>query len=407
MIILIIVALILLALLIMIIVLSLIYTPKYVARILVWGLGGGGAQITDHLKFLDHKMENALPTFYFKKSLNEELVTSNFNKINLIEDLDQFLKTTKTTAFIVIQNDTILYEKYFNAHTRESIETSFSCAKSFASALVGIAVDEGFIKNVNDPITDYIPELKERDIKFESITVKHLLQMSSGIKYKEAWFIHGDNAKTYYVPDLRRLALEKTKIVGKPMQYFLYNNYHPLLIGIILERATGRSVANYLQDKIWKSLGMEFEGSWSIDSKRSNFEKMESGINARAIDFAKFGKLFLNNGMWGEKQIISEKWVKESTSIDKSLDYDTFYRDLENIDELHAQHFESGKTYYKYFWWGYTREDNKFDFCARGNHGQYIYICPDKNLIIVRHGKDFGIEIGDWPNIFYDFATIF
>ncbi len=398
----IIITLILLILLLFIIILSLIYTPKYVVRILFWGLGGGGAQITDHEKFLFHKMENSLPTFYFKKDVNEQLINSILSNIRNIGDLDEFLITTGTTAFIIIQNDTILYEKYFNGHTRDSIETSFSCAKSFTSALVGIAIDEGLIKSVGEPITNYLPELKEKDKKFELITIKHLLMMSSGIKYRELWFINGDNAKTYYYPDLRKLALKHTKIVHKPMQYFLYNNYHPLLIGIILERATGASVAQYLQEKIWKPLGMEFEGSWSIDSKKSNFEKMESGINARAIDFAKFGRLFLNNGKWGDRKIITEKWVKESTTIDTSLNYENFYK----FDEIYAQLFKSGKLYHKYFWWGFTREDNKYDFCARGNHGQLIYICPHKKLIIVRHGKEFGIERGEWTNLFYDFATI-
>ena len=404
---LIIIAFILLVFAAIIIILSLIYTPKYVKRILIWGLGGGGAQISDYKKFLYHKMEKPLQTFYFKKELNEELISAIFCKQSEIENLDDFLRTTGTSAFIVIQDDAILYEKYFNGHNRDSIETSFSCAKSFASALIGIAIDEGFIKTVDDPITNYIPELKERDKKFESITIKHLLMMSSGIKYKEFWFINGDNAKTYYYPDLRKLALKHTKIVRKPMQYFLYNNYNPLLIGIILERATGTSVAHYLQEKIWKPLGMEFEGSWSIDSKNSNFEKMESGINARAIDFAKFGRFFLNNGKWNEKQIISENWVKESTTIDNSLNYNKFYKDLEHHDKIHREFFESGKTYYKYFWWGYTRVDDKYDFCARGNHGQLIYVCPYKKLILIRHGKKFGVEMGEWSNIFYNFATIF
>ena len=206
-----------------------------------------------------------------------------------MDDFDAFLAKNRTQAFIVIQDDAILYEQYFNGASRDSIVTSFSTAKSFTSTLIGIAISEGYIHSVDDPITDYLPELAERDPAFANITIRDLLMMSSGIKYVEFPFVNGDDAKTYYYPDLRQLALEDTHIVGLPGEQFHYNNYHPLLLGMILERATGTSVANYLQEKIWKPVGMEYPGSWSLDEH--GFEKMESGINARAIDFAKFGRL--------------------------------------------------------------------------------------------------------------------
>jgi CubicO group peptidase (beta-lactamase class C family) len=382
-----------------------IYPPKYVGRMLLWGLLGRGAKINDYKKFPYRETKNAPPAFHFRKNTKEDLVSSIFCKLCETQDLDKFLKSTGTTAFIVIQDDEILYEKYFNGYGRDSVQTSFSCAKSFASALVGIAVDEGYIGSVEDPITKYIPELKERDTRFDYITIKHLLMMSSGIKYAEFPFLNGDDAKTYYYPDLRKLALEKTKIVRKPFQHFLYNNFHPLLIGIVLERATGTPVANYLEEKIWKPLGMEYEGSWSIDSKKSGFEKMESGINASTIDFAKFGRLFLNGGNWEGNQIISENWVKESTQRDNSIIYDEFYLDKIHSDKLHMPFFESRKGYYKYFWWGYTRDKKNYDFFAGGNHGQFIYVCPQKKLIIIRNGKKYGIDGFRWTENFYNFAS--
>ncbi len=381
------------------IVIPLLYYPKeYVRRILKLGLLKGGASIKDYEIFPYNEFMKSPPTFYFKKEQKEELVRSLFCKQPRIQNLEEFLIVNETTAFIVIQNDTILYESYFNGYSRDSLETSFSCAKSFASALIGIAIDEGFIKDVNEPITNYLPELKKRDPRFEHITIRHLLQMSSGIRYYEfPYFYNGHDAKTYYYPDLRKLALEKTKIVGKPLQKFLYNNYHPLLIGLILERATKRSVSEYLEEKIWKPIGMEFNGSWSVDFGESRFEKMESGINARSIDFAKFGRLFLNKGNWNGKQLISQKWVTESTRKDDSLNFDNFYYD--------DDYFANGKRYYKYFWWGFKRDENTYDFSAEGNFGQYIYICPSKNLIIVRNGKKFGIGKEEWFDVFKDFAN--
>jgi CubicO group peptidase (beta-lactamase class C family) len=165
-------------------------------------------------------------------------------------------------------------------------------AKSFASTLVGVAIDEGYIKSVDESITNYIPELLGKDERFKAITIRNLLTMSSGIKYEDGgdlpWSEEADDTKTYYSTDLRELALN-CRIEGKPGEYFEYNNYNPLLMGMILERATGMRVSRYLQEKLWKPVGMEADGSWSLDSTSSGFEKMESGVNARARDFARFG----------------------------------------------------------------------------------------------------------------------
>jgi len=269
-------------------------------------------------------------------------------------------------------------------------------AKSFGSALIGIAVDEGHIKSIDEPITNYIPELDGEG--FKAITIRHLISMSSGLKYHENGMPWGDDAKTYYYPDLRKLALT-VEIEELPGLHFHYDNYHPLLVGMILERSTGQTVAHYLQEKIWKRLGMEFPASWSLDSKKTGFEKMESGINARSIDFAKFGRLFLNKGRWNGEQIISEKWVVESTSPMPISDYDKYYREAcKKFNPDMGPYFESGMGYYKYFWWGYSREEGGYDFSAEGNKGQLIYVSPKKNAIIVRNGKSYG-SIDNWPEI--------
>jgi CubicO group peptidase (beta-lactamase class C family) len=165
---------------------------------------------------------------------------------------------------------------------------------------------------------------------------------------------------------------------------------------MILERATGISVTNYLQEKIWKPIGMAYPGSWSLDE--TGFEKMESGINGRAIDFAKFGRLFLHNGNWYGKQVIPATWVVESTSADTSVDYASYYGD----DFI----FSDGQGFYKYMWWGLQRDLDNYDIIALGNKGQLIYIVPYKDLIILRFGEAYG-EFGDaqgWLEMFYKFA---
>jgi len=380
---------------------SVAWSPTYVYRCLAWRQ----SDIKDCERFDERKVANAPPVFHFAREQKDRTVCDLFTDLEYMSqethkrvgDFEGFLKATDTTAFIVIKDDVIWYENYFNGYTRDSISTSFSMAKSFTSALIGIAQDDGYIESIDDPITEYLPELKGRG--FDGITVRHLLLMQSGIKYVENGMPWGDDARTYYDPDLRHVAL--TVPVTAPVgEYFLYNNYHPLLLGMILERTTGRPVAQYLEEKIWKPLGMEYPASWSIDSRRSGFEKMESGINARSIDFAKFGRLFLNGGRWRDQQIIPEKWVAESTRRDRSRETPAYY----THDPLNRDYFESGNGYYKYLWWGYTRDEENDDFIACGHLGQFIYVCPKYNLIIVRNGKT-RKNVDRWTELLFDMAT--
>ena len=371
------------------------YPAEYVMRGIRWG----DADVYDYQKFPARPIAANPSPFKFDEEPDEAMVQSLFEQNSAIDDLDNFLEKNRTQAFIVTQNDAILYEKYFNGASRDTIVTSFSVAKSFASALIGTAIADGFIQSVDDPITDYIPELAERDPAFTNITIRDLLRMSSGIKYRETSFLKGDDTKTYYYPDLRQLALEETTVIDPPGSYFLYNNYHPLLLGIILERAKGMPVAAYLEAKIWQPIGMEFDGSWSLDSETTGFEKMESGINGRAIDFAKFGRLYLNNGNWDGTQIVPAEWVAKSTRPDTSLDDGGYYPD-EFI-------FKSSDGYYGYLWWGIRHEESNYDFVALGNHGQFIYVSPQENLIIVRNGESYGEFDGaqGWLDMFYKFAS--
>jgi Beta-lactamase len=217
------------------------------------------------------------------------------------------------------------------------------------STLVGIAIDEGLIGAVSDPVTDYLPDLAERDPRFRQITLRDLLTMSSGIRYQEQmlplpW---GDDINTYYGVDLRELALDDTQIEGPPGHEWLYNNYHPLLLGMVLERATGMSVSEYMATRLWRPLGAEEDATWNLDSEVSGFEKMESGVNAAPIDYARFGQLFLHEGEWNGTRIVSEDWVRAATASDTTTDP--------------AEH-------YQYFWWVDTERAG--GFYALGNFGQ-------------------------------------
>ena len=300
-----------------VLIVTLLYPFEYLRRIIAWQ----ESDVHDYLNnFPQRRLEPAPTTYFFDKALEEPHVFKLFETALDVDDFDAFLEETDTSAFIIIQNDTILYEKYFNETQRDSLVTSFSVAKSFTSALIGIAIAEEYINSVDDPITNYLPELAQRDPNFNKITIRHLLMMASGFDYQgfRPDVLKSDDILTTYYPDQRQAALEFTKIVAPPGEYFQYNKYHPQLLGLILERTTNRSVTDYMQEKLWNPLGMEFSGSWSIDSEGSGFEKMEAGINARAIDFAKLGRLYLAGGNWNGTQIMPAEWVRESTQVDQS-----------------------------------------------------------------------------------------
>jgi CubicO group peptidase (beta-lactamase class C family) len=296
------------------------------------------------------------------------------------ESLDNLLQRTETRAFLIIKDDKLILETYLNS-SRNAINTSFSSAKSFNSALIGAAIADGYIRSVNDPFIKYIPEIAGRG--FDKLTIRDLLMMNSGIRYVESGEMpfylapFGDDVVTYYPPDLREAAM-RVKASDTPIgAAFHYNNFHPLLEGLIIERATGMHVAEYLQERFWEPMGAEFPASWSLDSESSGFEKMESGINARAIDFARFGLIFLHNGFWNGVHILPESWVRESTEPVRPDP-----RAWETMS-----YWPPYGGYYKYHWWGINNADGTYDFYAHGRYDQFVYIAPRKNVVIVRLGN--------------------
>jgi CubicO group peptidase (beta-lactamase class C family) len=291
---------------------------------------------------------------------------------------DRSLGANETLAFLVVHRDRLVYERYFGDSERGTLQTSFSVAKSILSTMIGLAVEEGSIGSIEDRVTEYVPELLERDTRFERITLRDLLTMSSGLRYEEPdipvpW---GDDVLTYYGVDLRAAALEETEIVGPPGQEWHYNNFNPLLLGLVLERATGMSVSEYVATRLWQPLGAESDASWSLDSERTRFEKLESGFNATAADYARFGSMFLHDGEWNGDQVVPRDWVESATAGDAS----------------------DPAGYYQYFWWV---DDERSDrYYALGNFGQYIYVAPDADAVIVRNGRDWGIENDRWLDLF-------
>lgn len=336
------------------------------------------ADIGDYKKFPSRALHSGDTKFSFFQTDQ----TRSPKKITLKnhEDIsfDQYLEDNNTVAFMIIKNDTIQYEKYFKGYEQSAIVPSFSMAKSVTSILIGCAIDDGLIQSVDEPVTRYIPELKKNG--FDKVTIEHLLQMTSGLKFNEGYTNpFGEVATFYYGTNLRK-ATTKLTLKREPGKEFEYVSGNPQLLGLILERALkGKTITDYLQEKIWQPLGMEYDASWSLDRKKNGLEKTFCCINARARDFAKIGRLYLKEGNWNGKQIVSKSWVKQSTKIDTS---------------------KGSAWFYQYQWWLPT---NSGDFMAAGILGQYVYVNPSKNLIIVRLGKNKGKA--DWDQVFVNVAS--
>jgi CubicO group peptidase (beta-lactamase class C family) len=288
-----------------------------------------------------------------------------------------------TIAYLVIKNDSIRHEEYWGAYSDTSHSGSFSMAKSFVSILVGVAIDEGKIKSIDQPIGDFLPEYKEGNKA--KITIRHLLTMSSGINFDESYKNPiGFAAEAYYGSDLRKLIF-KYEAISEPGTYFDYLSGNTQLLSFVLSKAVGMSLSDYASEKLWTPIEAEHNAYWSLDHKDGD-EKAYCCFNSNARDFARIGKLYLDSGRWNNKQVVSEKYVLESIQPAATIDKDS----------------NSKNERYGYSWWLLPNYKDHKIFYARGVFGQYIITIPDLKMIIVRLGrKREATSINGHPSDFY------
>lgn len=291
-------------------------------------------------------------------------------------NLVALLARTDTTAFLFIKHDRIVEEKYFSGYGPDSVSLSFSMAKSFLSILAGCALADGHSKSMDQPVTDFVPELAVRG--FSAVTLKHLLQMTSGIDYSEPGMPLGRHDRFYYTDHLEQEIL-KLKLKESPGTRFEYKSGDVFLLTLALKRALGKkNISEYMHERLWQPLGMEHDGTWSIDHVPDGLEKTGCCLAATARDFAKFGRLYLNQGIWAGKQIVPADWVKASNQTDLSI----------------------GSAWnYQRMWWRVAQD--RTDFMANGHLGQFLYINPSANVVIVRLGKSMGgLSREEWSQVF-------
>ncbi len=290
----------------------------------------------------------------------------DYNKTKLNSDFRTVLEDFGTIAFLVLKNDSVLYEEYWDAYNADSYSASFSVAKSIVSLLIGIAVDEGKIKSIDQKVNDYIPEYNEG--LNAKLTIRHLLTMSAGFDWKESYNDPFSlTAKSYFGGGLIDI-IKNLKVIEEPGVYFNYQSCNTLVLAYILEKSTGQKLSNYASEKLWKPLGAEHSALWSLDEK-AGFEKAFCCFNSNARDFSRIGLLALHNGKLNGRQIVSENYIKESVSAAPLTDY--------NFIPVAS---------YGYSWWRAKTMGADF-FYARGILGQFIIVLPVQNMVIVRLGK--------------------
>lgn len=285
----------------------------------------------------------------------------DYNDNEISEEFRKRLEKNESIAFAVIQNDSIRYEKYWGIGSRSSKTNSFSMGKSIVSILIGIAIEEGTIDSINQKITDYIPEYKKGNTHYNSeVTIEHLLNMSSGMEWIEGYVNpFGITAEAYLTETLEDLMFQ-INFTEKPGAKWNYQSGNTQILGMILERATGMTLSEYASEKLWKPIEATDDAAWMLD-KKDGVEKAYCCFNSNALDFARFGHLYLNNGEWKGQQIVDSSFVKTSLTPDMDKNYG-------------------------YSWWLYY-DDYKYPvFCMSGINGQYVITIPDLDLVAVRLG---------------------
>ena len=299
-------------------------------------------------------------------------------------NIRDFLTESATTALVVVKNDTLTFEDYYQGTNEFDQRISWSMAKSFLSALFGIAVEEGHIKDLNTPVTEYVPSLIGSG--YDGVTIKNVLQMSSGVYFNEDY---GDfNSDINRFGRLMALggsfddfaaSLTREREQGTFMHYVSIDTH---VIGMVLRAATGKSIEEYFQEKLWTKLNTERDAIFITDT--TGEPMVLGGLNLITRDFARMGMLYRDGGKLNGEQIVPSQWIEDSITPD-------------------APHLVPGKRDssntnfgYGYQWW--LPENPDQEFLAIGIYGQYIYINRKHNVVIAKNSADRNFMANDFES---------
>ena len=293
--------------------------------------------------------------------------SEDYNKLSIPEKYLPVFDELGTVAFVIIKDSSLLFEQYWEDYSPKSHSNSFSMAKSIVSLAIGCAIDDGFIKNVDQPVSDFYPEFQGYNGKV--LTLRHLLTMSAGVDFDEAYSSpFSPTTKLYYGDDLEKIALGM-KETEEPGVNFIYQSGVTQLLSLIVEKATGENISSYVSRKLWTPMNAEEDALWSLD-KKEGIEKAYCCFNSNARDFARFGQLILNKGSWNGRQLVSESYITEATTPDTRLTF--------------KEYNETNHCYGFQFWHlTYKGMENPY---MRGILGQYVFAIPELNAVVVRLG---------------------
>ncbi len=298
-------------------------------------------------------------------------IHSDYNTVKSTERLTKTNEKLGTVAYMIIKGDSIWYENYAEGYGADSRTNSFSMAKSVVSALLGKAIMDGYIKDLDQPVADFFPEFSKGYAS--KMTVGDLASMASGLNWTEHYTSpFSITARAYYDPNIRDVILG-LDMAEEPGQQYKYLSGNTQLLAMVIEKATNQNLSSYLSKSFWKPLGMEQDALWQLDSEESGMEKAYCCIASNARDFARFGMLFKNKGMFAGEQLLPSEFVALATK----------------------PRFDDGPMY-GYGFWLSDHMDKKI-FAMRGILGQYVICIPEDNVIIVRLGHQRGNFVGNAP----------
>lgn len=352
---------------------GLYFSPYYFllyAGKMMFESGKDSAFIGDHEFFDNREIKAAENTKDWPKH-------SAYNTIALSSKMDDLHQRYGSVAHLVIYQDSLLHETYYDGYSENSKSNSFSMAKSYVSAMLGKAIMEGFIESLDQKVSDFLPGFDQGHAA--SLTVGDLSSMASGMKWNENYDLSlSGMMEAYVTPDLNSV-MQKTPITSAPGQGFLYLSGNTQLLAMVLQKATGRSISDYFEEKFWQPMGANQNALWQLDSEENGMEKAYCCFATNAKDFARMGKLYKDYGQWDGKQILDSAFIAKST----------------------RPRFADSPEY-GYGWWLVPYKD-KQGFAMRGHLGQYVIVFPKDNLIIVRLGHKKGPKKDAFgPQMFHD-----
>lgn len=316
--------------------------------------GHNTAYLDDYRFFDNHVVETGIEQPWAQ--------SAHYNSVERPKQLDQLHETWGTVAYLVIHRDSIWFEEYGEGYSASARSNSFSMAKSVVAALLGKAMEEGYVESLDQSVREFVPELTGPYA--DSLRLIDLVTMSSGMHWQEDYYDpFSITTQLYFDSDLVSV-LPKMPINDKPGQSFSYKSGDTQVLGIALQRATGKSLSELMSDYFWKPMGAQEEALWQVDSEKKGVEKAYCCLASNARDFARFGKLYLQHGYWNGQSLLDSAYVAQSI----------------------RPHFEDSPEY-GYGWWMGQYADRSY-FYMDGHLGQYVIVVPDDELIIVRLGHN-------------------